>query len=56
MGRNVKALKVNKERVQKIAPKFRGPDGETWVGSGIHPYEKGAMVLFDPNQGTFSRS
>jgi DNA-binding protein H-NS len=28
---------VPKARHKKIAPKYRGPDGETWAGRGIKP-------------------
>jgi DNA-binding protein H-NS len=35
--RSVKAAKSHAAKGKKVAPKFRGPGGETWSGRGLAP-------------------
>lgn len=36
-GRGVAAKKPKAATAKKVAPKYRGPDGETWSGRGLAP-------------------
>ena len=49
-----KAATVNKRAGQTVAPKFRGPDGQTWTGRGLMPRWLSALVTEGQPKETFA--
>jgi DNA-binding protein H-NS len=42
--RGRRAVRVSKAKGRKVAPKYRGPDGETWAGRGAMPRWMAAAI------------
>jgi DNA-binding protein H-NS len=42
--RGRRAVRVSKAKGRKVAPKYRGPGGETWAGRGARPRWLAALL------------
>ncbi len=43
-GEGIGGESVSKAKGKKIAPKYRGPDGDTWTGRGMKPRWLAAQI------------
>ena len=53
-GRTPKAAKPSKRAGVAVAPKFRGPNGETWTGRGLMPKWLAALVAQGQSKESFA--
>ena len=52
--REAKAAKPSKRAGVAVAPKFRGPNGETWTGRGLMPKWLAALVAQGQSKESFA--
>nr|WP_315463768.1 H-NS histone family protein [uncultured Rhodoferax sp.] len=51
---NSKTDRASKKAVVAVAPKFRGPNGETWSGRGLTPKWLSALIAQGQSKETFA--